>query len=351
MLRLIPALAIDGGTPVEGWFGSSVVKWFMNESSGEQGGGDELGYYHETVMLDEAVGFMAPGAGKVLVDGTLGGGGHSERMLESGATVYGIDRDPEALAYAGKRLARFGERFIPVKGNYTDALALMRERGVAGVDGVLVDLGVSSWQFDEAERGFSFSKDGPLDMRMGDEGVTAGDIVNGWEESELRRIFWEYGEEKSARKIARRICEERDVRPFVTTTQLAESIESWCPRMGRRIHPATKVFQALRIEVNDELGSLRGLLESASELLNAGGRLCVISFHSLEDRMVKRFLKATSAREVDKKEWPAPRPNPDYYFNLVSRKPVTASKDEVARNARSRSAIMRVAERVELSEI
>lgn len=351
MLRLIPALATDRCLPVQGWFGSSVVDWFRNESAGELSGGDELWYYHETVMLEEAVDFMAPGVGKVLVDGTLGGGGHSEQMLESGATVYGIDRDPQALAYAGKRLARFGERFIPVKGNYTDALALMGERGVAGVDGVLVDLGVSSWQFDEAERGFSFSKAGPLDMRMGDEGVTAADIVNGWEESELRRIFWEYGEEKSARKIARRICEEREVRPYVTTTQLAESIDSWCPRMGKRIHPATKVFQALRIEVNDELGSLRGLLESASELLNPGGRLCVISFHSLEDRMVKRFLRAVSAKELDKKEWPAPRPNPDYCFNLVSRKPVTASKDEVARNARSRSAIMRVAERVDLSEI
>jgi 16S rRNA (cytosine1402-N4)-methyltransferase len=226
----------------------------------------------------------------------------------------------------------------------------MQERGVDGVDGILVDLGVSSWQFDEAERGFSFSKDGPLDMRMGDEGATAADIVNTWDEAELRRIFWEYGEEKSGRKIARNICEHRVATPFLSTTQLAQSIEKWCPRMGKKIHPATKVFQALRIEVNDELGSLRGLLDTSAKLLNPGGRLCVISFHSLEDRMVKRFLKATTAKEIHKKEWPAPRPNPEYFYKLVSRKPVIASGDEVSRNARSRSAIMRVAERIESVE-
>ncbi|MGJ8657570.1 MAG: 16S rRNA (cytosine(1402)-N(4))-methyltransferase RsmH [Akkermansiaceae bacterium] len=350
MNRLNPAL-VNAGISPQAEMGSVLGGWFRNESVNQEssgsGGGDDLGYYHETVLLEEAVHFMAPAKGKVLIDGTLGGGGHTEKMLESGAVVYGVDRDPQALEYAGKRLARFGDNFRPVKGNYTDSLQHMQERGVAGVDGVLVDLGVSSWQFDEAERGFSFSKDGPLDMRMGDEGVTAGDIVNNWDEADLARIFWEYGEERSSRKIAKRICEHRNAAPYLTTTQLAESIEKWCPRMGKRIHPATKVFQALRIEVNDELGSLRGLLDSAAELLNPGGRLCVISFHSLEDRMVKRFLKATSAKEIDRKEWPAPKPNPEYYFNIVSRKPVTASGDEVGRNARSRSAIMRVAERVD----
>ena len=183
-------------------------------------------------------------------------------------------------------------------------------------------------------------------MRMGDAGVTAADIINKWDEAELARIFWEYGEERSSRKIAKRICEHRNATPYLTTTQFAADVEKWCPRNGKKIHPATKVFQALRIEVNDELGALRGLLDSAAELLNPGGRLCVISFHSLEDRMVKRFLKATSAKEIDKKEWPAPKPNPEYYFNLASRKPVTAGVEEVARNARSRSAIMRVGERI-----
>ena len=352
MFKLTPATANSAFSPLCGT-GSVLSGWFRNESAGERSGGsdDDLGYYHETVLLEEAVHFMAPARGKVLIDGTLGGGGHTEKMLEAGAVVYGVDRDPQALEYAGKRLARFGENFKPVKGNYTDSLKHMQERGVDGVDGILVDLGVSSWQFDEAERGFSFSKDGPLDMRMGDEGETAADIVNHWGEADLRKIFWEYGEEKSSRKIAARICEHREATPFLTTTQLAESIEKWCPRNGKRIHPATKVFQALRIEVNDELGALRGLLETSAELLNPGGRLCVISFHSLEDRMVKRFLKATSAKEIDKKEWPAPKPNPEYYFNIVSRKPITAGEGEVSRNARSRSAIMRVAERVESVEI
>jgi len=323
------------------------VRAVMSESANQMGGNsEELGYYHETVLLEEAVASMAPAEGKILVDGTLGGAGHTEKMLEAGAVVYGVDRDPEALDYAWRRVHRFGDRFKPVKGNYRDVLKHMRERGVEGVDGILVDLGVSSWQFDEAERGFSFSKDGPLDMRMGDSGVTAADIVNGWEESELARIFWEYGDERASRKIAKRICEHRSANPYLTTTQLAQDIEKWCPRFGKKIHPATKVFQALRIEVNDELGALRELLDTAADALNPGGRLCIISFHSLEDRMVKRFLNATSAKEVDKKEWPAPKPNPEYYFDLVSRKPIKAGTEEVSRNARSRSAIMRVAERV-----
>ncbi len=307
---------------------------------------EDLEHYHETVLLEEAVHFMAPATGKVLVDGTLGGGGHTEKMLEAGAIVYGIDRDPEALAYAGRRLQRFGDRFIPVKGNFTDTQALLEQIGVFKVDGVLVDLGVSSRQFDEADRGFSFSKEGPLDMRMSDEGETAADIVNHWDEADLARIFWQYGEERSSRKIAKMICEERVSRPFTATTQLAERIEICSPRYGKKIHPATKVFQALRIEVNDELGSLRGLLDTAESFLAPGGRLCVISFHSLEDRMVKRFIKQTSAEEIDKKEWPAPRPNPEYFFKNISRKPIKAAEQEIKRNTRSRSAIMRVAERV-----
>jgi 16S rRNA (cytosine1402-N4)-methyltransferase len=354
MLKLIPQTASAGISYPQNGLGSLVMEWFRNEIVDHSGGKisatslgeSELGYYHETVLLDEAVRFMAAAGGKVLIDGTLGGGGHTEKMLEAGAVVYGVDRDPQALDYAGKRLARFGGNFRPVKGNYADSLQHMKERGVPNVDGILVDLGVSSWQFDEAERGFSFSKDGPLDMRMCDEGMTAADIVNTWDEASLARIFWEYGDEKSSRKIARNICEQRAANPFLTTMQLAESIEKWCPRMGKKIHPATRVFQALRIEVNDELGSLRGLLEISAKLLNPGGRLCVISFHSLEDRMVKKFLKLTTAKEIDQKEWPEPRPNPEYYFESLTKKPITASAEETRRNPRSRSAIMRVAERI-----
>ena len=351
MRRLIPVLST--GVSEQKRFS---LRWdFCRCESDVNEGGDtasneidseELEHYHETVLLEESVHFMAPAKGKVLMDGTLGGGGHTEKMLEAGAIVYGVDRDPEALEYASRRLARFGDRFRPVKGNFADALELMQQQGVDKVDGVLVDLGVSSRQFDEASRGFSFSKEGPLDMRMGDTGPTAADLVNGWEESELARIFWWYGEERSSRKIAKRLCEVRETKPFTTTTELAQCIEECCPRFGKRIHPATKVFQALRIEVNDELGALRKLLDTSDELLATGGRLCVISFHSLEDRMVKRFLKSASAKEIDRPEWPAPKPNPDYKFNIIARKPVKAGEDEVKRNARSRSAILRVGERI-----
>ena len=304
MLRHKPRSALAGAN---GLAHASAADFCRNESSVERSGAsEEMEHYHETVLREESVHYMAAAEGKVLVDGTLGGGGHTQRMLELGATVYGIDQDPEALEYAGRRLRNFSETFHPVKGNFTNALELMRENGQEKVDGILVDLGVSSRQFDEAARGFSFSKEGPLDMRMSDEGITAADIVNTWDDAALAKVFWEYGEERSSRKIARMICAERDKQPFTTTTQLAESIEKICPRHGKKLHPATKVFQALRIEVNDELGALRGLLDTAADLLNSGGRLCVISFHSLEDRMVKRFLKQVSQEEIDRPEWPAP---------------------------------------------
>lgn len=341
-----PSIAIAGvGT---GSYPAPPCLYSLGTGGGVSGGdGEELPHYHETVLLEEAVHFMAAGPGKVLVDGTLGGGGHTQRMLSLGAQVYGVDRDPEALTYAGKRLASYADSFKPLEGNFGDVVELLADRGIGKVDGMLVDLGVSSRQFDADERGFSFSKEGPLDMRMGPSSpLTAADIVNGWSAEEMAKIFWEYGEERASRRIARYLCEERTKEPFVTTTQLANSIEKLMPRYGKRIHPATKIFQALRIEVNDELGSLRKLLDSAAELLAPGGRLCVISFHSLEDRMVKRFLKQVSMEEVDRPEWPAPRPNPDYGFKTLTKKPVKASADEVKRNARSRSAVMRVGERI-----
>lgn len=329
----------------------SLNACFYATEIADGGGGsadeEELPHYHETVLLEESVAAMLAGPGKVLVDGTLGGGGHTGMMLERGADVYGIDRDPEAHEYAGKRLKKFGERFHPVVGNFADALELMRERGVEKVDGWLVDLGVSSRQFDCDARGFSFKKEGPLDMRMEPGSpLTAADIVNTWSEQELARIFWEYGEERSSQKIARYISELRSLTPFTTTTQFAQAIEKLIPRHGKKIHPATKVFQALRIEVNDELGALKKMLETAADLLAPGGRLCVISFHSLEDRMVKRFLKHASIKEIDRPEWPEPRPNPDYKFNSITRKPIKATAEEVKRNSRSRSAVLRVGERI-----
>ncbi len=313
----------------------------------ESSGGGGLPHYHETVLLHESVDAMQARSGKVMVDGTLGGGGHTHLMLERGAKVFAVDRDPEAHGYAAKRLSRYGESFQPVVGNFGDATELLKARGVDSVDGILVDLGVSSRQFDSDIRGFSFQKEGPLDMRMGPSSkCTAADIVNSWDEDELARIFWEYGDERASRKIARFIVEQRQNTPFITTTQFAAGIEKLIPRGGRKIHPATKVFQALRIEVNDELGSLRSLLDSADRILAPGGRLCVISFHSLEDRMVKRFIKHASMREIDRPEWPEPRVNPDYKFKQITKKPIKATSEEVAINPRSRSAVLRVAERV-----
>ena len=345
MLFLRPVLSLAGA---DNSMLSSPWDFLASEyTSVGSGGGNPLEHYHDTVLLEEAVHFMTPGPGKVLVDGTLGGGGHTQMLLESGATVYGVDRDPEAREYAGRRLSRFGERFNAIDGNFADVATLLPAIGVEKVDGILVDIGVSSRQFDAAERGFSFSKEGPLDMRMGPScHTTAEEIINTWSDQEMARIFWQYGDEKSSRRIARYLCEERAKQAFTSTVQLADAIEELLPRRGKRIHPATKVFQALRIEVNDELGALRKLLDTAHEVLSPGGRLVVISFHSLEDRMVKRHFKSVSQKEVDRPEWPEPRPNPEYKFDLLTRKPVKASDEEVKRNPRSRSAVLRAVQRV-----
>lgn len=299
-------------------------------------------FYHQTVLLEEAVELLCPSEGKLIIDGTLGGGGHSELLLKKGARVLGVDRDQEARDFAAQKLAPFGERFQPIAGNFANLTSLLPKHDIARVDGILVDIGVSSRQFDAAQRGFSFSKDGPLDMRMGaDCPHTAAEIINTWDAQELARIFWQFGEERASRKIAAMIVERRQRQHFSRTVELAEEIERVSPRFGKKIHPATKVFQALRIEVNDELGALRSLLESASDLLNPGGRMAIISFHSLEDRMVKRFFKQHSTAEIDRPEWPAPRPNPNYHFNLLTKKPITASLKEIQSNPRSRSALLR----------
>lgn len=302
--------------------------------------------YHTPVLLSEVMHYICPGEGKVLVDGTLGGGGHTESMLRRGATVLGCDQDEQAHAFAENRLAEYGDRFIPLWGNFAQLPELLGETNFQKVDGILADIGVSSWQLDEAARGFSFGKDGPLDMRMNPaQGQTAADVVNGYAEVELLQIFREYGEEKAARKIARRIVERRESKEFETTLDLANFISSFIPRGGKS-HPATRVFQALRIEVNDELGVLKELLSNAASLLKPGGRLAIITFHSLEDRIVKQFFKHASQSEIDRKEWPAPRPNPDYQYKLLTRRPVVAASEELSQNPRARSAKLRVVEKI-----
>lgn len=303
-------------------------------------------FYHESILLDEVVEYLQPKAGKFLADGTLGGGGHTEALLKAGATVKGIDRDADARAYANERLARFGDRFEAVEGCFGDMATLAQAGGWQGLDGILLDLGVSSHQLDCGERGFSFRFDGPLDMRMGGDGPTAADLVNDWDEAELRQIFWDLGEEKFARKITAWIVSEREKVRFETTSQLANGIEKLLGRRGR-IHPATKIFQALRMEVNDELGELRRFLKVAPDLLKIGGRLAIITFHSLEDRIVKQSFRDASKAKIDRPEWPAPRPNPDYVYRLLTRKGVAPGDREIARNSRSRSSRLRVVERIQ----
>jgi len=306
-------------------------------------------HFHTPVLLDEVLELLAPGPGKTFVDGTLGGGGHAEKLLEAGARVIGLDQDPEALnSTREKRLHRFGaHQFQPVRANFTRLGAVLDELGLPEVDGVLLDLGVSSWQLDTASRGFSFQREGPLDMRMDPDGpLTAADLVNTAPAGELVRIFREYGEEPAARRIAACIVSARASKPFETTMQLALAIEGVVPRRGR-IHPATRVFQALRIAVNREIEALESVLGQAAARLRPGGRMAVITFHSIEDRMVKEFFKLRSMPELDRPEWPAPRPNPDYIFRALTRKPVVASAEEQQRNPRSRSAKLRAVEKLQ----
>lgn len=282
---------------------------------------------------------------RLVVDGTLGLGGHSERLLEAGDRVIGIDRDPRALARARERLTRFGDAFTAVQGNFRNVRAILDEFGVERVDGVLVDLGVSSLQLDTAERGFSFRLPGPLDMRMGPDAESVRELLDRVDEAELRRILYEWGEERWAPKIAKAILANSD--RLETTTDLARVVAEAIPRGAwpKGIHPATRTFQALRIAVNDEMGALEEFLEAIPSLLAKGGRAVVISFHSLEDRAVKRAFAelAHPCRcppglpicGCGAAEW-----------KLLTRKVVRPDEEEVSRNPRARSARLRAVERL-----
>jgi 16S rRNA (cytosine1402-N4)-methyltransferase len=305
------------------------------------------GFHHVPVLFEEALHYLAVGSGELFVDATLGGAGHTEAMLRAGGRVIGIDRDPEALENARDRLASYGDAVVLKRSNFSEMAALVAGEAPDGVDGVLMDLGVSSHQLDSAERGFSLRADGPLDMRMDPaEELTAAVIVNTWGEDELMCLFRELGEEKRARAVAREIVRRRAARPFGRTMELADCVASVVRKTGRT-HPATRVFQALRMRVNRELESLEEALESIPALLRPGGRLVVISFHSLEDRIVKRFMQRLSKPEIDRPEWPEARPNPELALRLLTKRPVTAAAAELGDNPRARSAKLRAAERLD----
>jgi 16S rRNA (cytosine1402-N4)-methyltransferase len=309
------------------------------------------GFIHKPVMLREVLDCLSVRSGGGWVDGTCGGGGHSEAILEASIPdgfLWACDRDGDAIEAATERLGRHEGRWELKRMNFS---ALDQWLGRGRADGVLLDLGVSSYQLDEASRGFSFQADGPLDMRMDVRGgMTAAELVNGWGVGEMARIFRELGGEPEAGRMARAIEAERRVRPFTGTGQLAACIERVSPRRGRRAHPATRCFQAIRMVVNGELEALEAGLEAAWRVLKRGGRLVVITFHSGEDRMVREFMR-TEAREYD---MPPGQPDvPELRIpraaraRLVSRKAIQPSEEEQLENPRARSAQVRVAEKLE----
>lgn len=306
-------------------------------------------FIHEPVLLEEVLEALSPVSGGLYVDGTVGGGGHSEAILEACSPegrLVAFDRDDWALEAAAKRLSRFGNRLELHREAFAGLAKLLVKRPC---DGVLLDLGVSSPQLDEAERGFSFQSDGPLDMRMDRrQPVTAEQLVNELEPEELAEIFWKLGGERKSRRIARAIVEQRSMQRLESTLQLAEVVERACPRRGARAHPATGVFQALRMAVNDELGQVERGLEAGWSVLKPGGRMAVITFHSGEDRAVKQFSRDlarpyTVRGEVD---LPELREQREPLARELSRKAIKPSEAELDRNPRSRSAQLRVLEKI-----
>ena len=306
---------------------------------------------HVPVLLRECIDNLIIKPDGIYLDGTLGLGGHSYEIasrLTTGRLIC-VDRDETAIERAGKRLAGFGDRVTLVHGNFSDAAAILDSLGVAGADGMLFDLGVSSPQLDEVQRGFSYMLDAPLDMRMdASAGLTAYEVVNSWGAERLNRILWDYGEERYARRITTGILAAREKAPIASTGELVAIIKAALPAAALREkqHPAKRSFQAIRIAVNDELGAIAAMMETAPDKLNIGGRLCVISFHSLEDRIVKAGIAARENGCTCPREAPVCTCGFVRTLRSVSRKPILPSEEEIERNPRSRSAKLRVAERV-----
>ncbi|MCM1577533.1 MAG: 16S rRNA (cytosine(1402)-N(4))-methyltransferase RsmH [Ruminococcus sp.] len=305
-------------------------------------------FEHISVMLGECIEGLAVEPEGVYIDGTCGGGGHSYEIAKrlKGGRLIGIDRDPDAVKAAGERLKGLPAKVV--MGNFDCMGDIAREEGVDKVSGILLDLGVSSYQLDSAERGFSYHNDGDLDMRMSKEGISAKDIVNGSSKEELVRILYEYGEEKFAPRIAESIVRQREQKPIETTLELAELVKAAVPAKFRREkNPCKKTFQALRIAVNGELSHLDKALDEAFGLLKTGGRLCVITFHSLEDRMVKQRFAAWCKGCTCPPDFPVCVCGNTPKGKLINRKPIEAGEEELSRNNRSRSAKLRIIEKIQ----
>lgn len=306
---------------------------------------------HISVLLDECIENLNIKPDGIYLDGTLGLGGHSYQIasrLDAGRLIC-IDRDETAIERSSRRLATFADRITYVHGNFSDAAEILDRLGIDSVDGMLFDLGVSSPQLDEIQRGFSYMGDAPLDMRMdGSAGLTAYEVVNTWPEERLNRILWDYGEERYARRITAAILAHRAEKPITTTLELVDIIKGAmpAPALREKQHPAKRTFQAIRIAVNDELGAISAMMETAPDKLKKGGRLCVISFHSLEDRIVKSGINARENGCTCPREAPICTCGFVQTLKSVTRKPILPSEEEIEKNPRSRSAKLRVAERV-----
>ena len=308
-------------------------------------------FSHKSVLLDECIDALAIQPDGIYLDGTLGGAGHSYEIASRLTTgrLIGVDRDAVALQAASQRLAPFAERVTTVHSNFSEIDAILDSLGIEAVDGMLFDLGVSSPQLDDAQRGFSYMADASLDMRMNrEDALSANDVVNFWEQDELRHILYEYGEERYAPQIAAAIVRRREVRPIETTLELVDVIRSAMPAQALREkqHPAKRSFQAIRIAVNDELGAVRKMMQAAIKRLNPGGRLAVITFHSLEDRIVKTEMQAAARGCTCPPEFPVCVCGKKPLVRLVTRKPIVSGARELEENPRARSAKLRVAERL-----
>ncbi len=311
-----------------------------------------MGLFHRAVLIPEVLASLKCRPGGVYLDGTVGGGGHAYEILKSsspGGLLIGIDIDADAIVEAKKRLAPFANRVILVKDNFTAMETILKSAGIDKVDGILLDLGVSSYQLDNASRGFSFALDAPLDMRMDQgKGPNARDLIHSLSAEKLGKIIRDFGEEPMAGRIARAIVRQRIVSPIRTTTELANIVAKVSLKAGYtgKIHPATRTFQALRIAVNDELENLKHALDSGVDLLNPGGRFCVISFHSLEDRIVKNKFSEKEKGCICPPDLPVCVCGKKPTLRILTKKPITPDRDEIRKNPRSRSAKLRTAERI-----